>query len=206
MITQNEYRILIQKIAPKYRNVNINWQDWYRQFVYYENMWDQYFKDFLAHRSLQRNEVSIVLWESCPGGLPFPHPNYAFDRNRFNNPIHGTFDKYLKTVCNTFELVWKTPELQNKIIGDVIQELNQKRVLIVDIYPTHGMTLNKQNRHILTSTTFTAYSLPKLNQVLTQLYPEVVSSNVMVSKELFNAGILNCLIGYNLPFHNCTII
>jgi hypothetical protein len=193
MISQNDYQNALRQIGPKFYNVNINWLSWYMQYSYYESMWNNYFQIFLTNYSRANNplDIQFVFWESCPGGMPFPHQNYAFDSNRFNNPIHGTFDSYLKNECVKFGIDWQINNV-NINIGNLIIDLAKKGVVIIDLYPTHGVSLDTTNRVNLFKSLFNSYSMDKLRRIGidTNTYPKN-NNNIKVTPELWNAGIDN---------------
>lgn len=192
MITQVEYVELIKKAAElKFKNININWGSWYTQYLYYETMWKTYFLDFIVEYSklTPQPEIQFVFWESCPGGMPFPHQNYAFDSSCYDNPINGTYDKYLARVCDNFKVVWQGPLQQKNIsIGNLIKILGSNGIIIIDLYPTHGISLKKENRLKLFEKVFKDYSIKKLERIgnLTSGFPK--SSIINVTSELRSAG------------------
>jgi hypothetical protein len=193
MISQNDYQIALGQIGPKFNNLNINWHSWYMQYSYYESMWNNYFHIFLTNYSTVTPHLNIrfVFWESCPGGMPFPHPNYAFDSNRFNNPIHGTFDSYIKNECVRFGSNWQMNNVKRNI-GDILIELAQKGVLIIDLYPTHGVSLDTTNRQNLFANLFGSYSIDKLMNIGSKTSTCLKNDNdIKVTEELWNAGINN---------------
>lgn len=190
MITQVEYESLIKKAAElKFNNINIKWGSWYTQYLYYESMWETYFLDFIVEYSklTPQPEIQFVFWESCPGGMPFPHQNYAFDSSRYDNPINGIYDKYLARVCDKFGVDWKGTK-SHKNIGILIKELGSKGVIIIDLYPTHGISLEKKNRQKLFEKVFEEYSVKKLERIgiLTSGFKK--SSVIHVTSELWSAG------------------
>ena len=193
MITKDQYQELLEKSAErKFLNININWGSWYSQYLYYESMWETYFLDFITEylKLKKRPQIQFVFWESCPGGMPFPHQNYAFDSSRYNNPIDGIYDKYLKELCDKFKVNWgRQKEHQN--IGYLIKEIGKKGVIIIDLYPTHGISLKKENRLKLFDEVFDIYSLIKLKRIgaLTKRFQK--SSNIYVTPELNSAGFNN---------------
>jgi len=193
MISQNDYQIALGKIGPKFNNININWHSWYMQYSYYESMWNNYFQIFFTNYSRVNNPLDIrfVFWESFLGGMPFPHQNYAFDSNRFNNSIHGTFDSYLKNECVRFGIDWQINNVKRNI-GDLIIKFAQEGVLIIDLYPTHDVSLDTTNRENLFRNLFGSYSMDKLRRIgsKTATYPKN-DNNVKVTQELWNAGINN---------------
>ncbi len=195
MISQKDFQIALGKIGPKFKNTNINWHSWYMQYSYYESMWNNYFEIFFTSYSAIDNPVDIqfVFWESCPGGMPFPHQNYAFDSNRFNNLIHGTFDSYLKNECTAFKVEWELNGRKRKI-GDIIIDLAKKGILIIDLYPAHGISLDSTNRQNLFKNLFSSYSIDKLTRIgsNTNSFPKK-NCKIKVTSELWNAGIDNKL-------------
>ena len=192
MITQDKYQSFLENTAErKFKNKNIKWGSWYTQYLYYETMWETYFLDFIAEYSklVTKPEIEFVFWESCPGGMPFPHQNYAFDSSRYNNPIDGIYDKYLARVCKQFSVTWQgKKEEENIRIGDVIKTLGTKGVIIIDLYPTHGISLKKENRLKLFDEVFKDYSIKKLERIgnLTSGFPKL--SIINVTSELWSAG------------------
>ena len=190
MITKDQYQDLLEKSAErKFLNININWGSWYTQYLYYESMWETYFLDFITEYSKLPNppQIQFVFWESCPGGTPFPHQNYAFDSSRYNNPIDGIYDKYLKEVCDKFCVIW-AGQKEHQNIGYLIKEIGKKGVIIIDLYPTHGISLKKENRLKLFEEVFESYSLEKLKRIgaLTKGFQK--SSTIYVTPELHSAS------------------
>jgi hypothetical protein len=100
--------------------------------------------------------------------MPFPHQNYAYDKKRFKNKIDGTFDSYLKNVCDNFQICWKING-KNTSIGDVFNELCNEKIFIVDLYPTHGISLDSSNRKKLFESVFPDYSIKKLEEIVSKL-------------------------------------
>lgn len=194
MISKNDYKNYLSLIGPKFSNPNINWNSWYVQYLYYESMWNDYLQLFLTNYSNVTPPLNIqfVFWESCPGGMPFPHQNYAFDSNRFNNPIHGTFDSYLRNICVCFEINWQINNV-NRNIGDLLIELAQRGILIIDLYPTHGVSLDTTNRQNLFTNLFGSYSMNKLINIGNETNEFPKDNNIKVTQELWNAGINNSM-------------
>lgn len=191
MIEKAEYENALIQIGPRFGNVNINWHSWYMQYVYYESMWNNYFQIFTTQFSNPNKSIHFVFWESCPGGMPFPHQNYAFDSNRFNNPIDGTFDSYLKNVCDCFKIAWKNKN-KNRKIGDIFTDLTQNGILIIDLYPTHGISLDTTNRRNLFNNLLPSYSMPKLRRIRTNTAAFLKNdNNIKVARVLWNTGINN---------------
>jgi hypothetical protein len=191
MILQNDYENQLKKIGAKFNNPNINWNEWYRQFRYYEEMWENYFNKIFINKIDKSKCIKIIFWESCPGGMPFPHQNYVFDTNRFKNNIDGRFDKYLKEVCAKFQIEWKT-RIGNKKIEDLINELCEKNILIIDLYPTHGISLDSTNRKNMITEILPDYSITKLKEIKIEIKKVMTSfcidSKIFLTNELYTAG------------------
>jgi hypothetical protein len=192
----SQYKNLIQKIGGKFENYTDQyWLKWYDQYCYYEkNWWVNYFDSIFltALRKSKKNvKIQFFLWESCPGDMPFPHPNYAFDVNRFNQMIDGTRDKYLKEISNYNDVTQKSVK-SNKTIEVVLNELAKNGIIIVDIYPTHGIRLETEQRKRLFQALFEEYSLTKLSKITDCISKNGInikkSSIIYCSKEIFDAG------------------
>ena len=192
MISQKDFQNALGKIGPKFKNPNINWHSWHMQYSYYESMWNNYFETFISiHSNLVKHiDIQFVFWESCPGGMPFPHQNYAFDSNRFNNSINGIFDTYIKNECDKFKIDWRLNG-KNRLIGDIIIDLAKNGVLIIDLYPTHGISLDKTNRESMYNILFSCYSIDKLTKIGNNLKSIPKNCKIKVTPELWNAGIDN---------------
>jgi hypothetical protein len=195
MIDKEFYAKSLKKIGRKFNNPNIQWDKWYEQYLYYESMWLDYF-DLFIKLNTQQNElnkcIQFVFWESCPGGMPFPHQNYAFDNKRFDNKIDGTFDSYIRSICDLFEIYWKITGKKLKI-EDLIKNLCNKKILIIDLYPTHGISLDSSNRKKLCEKVFPDYSLKKLEEIGLKLNNYCKQSTIFVTSELHNSGIRDSL-------------
>jgi hypothetical protein len=192
MISQECYSNHLKEIAEKFGNVNINWGIWYAQYVVYELMYDNYLLAFIQEyaKKQERPCINIVFWESCPGDMPFPHQNYAFDSSRYNNLYQGRYDTYLRRVCNKFGVSLKV-EKMNKTIGDLMIELASKGILIIDLYPTHGVCLSKKNRTNLFNKVFPSYSIEKLKRVGNLIMDFDKCETIRVTSELWNSGLKN---------------
>jgi hypothetical protein len=188
MISQKRYIVSLKKVARKFNNnKNINWGSWYAQYMGYELMWDNYLFTFIQEYAKEPNRpcIHFVFWESCPGGTPFPHQNYAFNPSRHSIPHNGNSDKYLRSVCWKFGI-----ELDKHItIGALMVELAKKGILIIDLYPTHGVSLDTGNRKNLFKNVFPDYSLEKLTRVGKLIKKFRKCETIRVTSELFNSGL-----------------
>ncbi len=182
---------------------------WFHQYSYYEsNWWLYYFENIFLKNCNFKCDIKLCFLESCPGGKPFPHPNYMFDSNRSNEFLDGNKDKYLLNILKAFKVC-----LNNKnTIELVLKSLSQHNALIVDIYPTHGMTISSRNgnREKYFNHFFNSYTQDKLidisSKILSVSKASVSYSNtIYCSKELHNSGLVNCklkILGINNPsFH-----
>jgi hypothetical protein len=188
MISQKRYIVSLKKVARKFNNnKNINWGSWYAQYMGYELMWDNYLFAFIQEYAKEPNRpcIHFVFWESCPGGTPFPHQNYAFNPSRHSIPYNGNSDKYLRSVCWKFGI-----ELDKHItIGALMVELAKKGILIIDLYPTHGVSLKTGNRKNLFENVFPDYSLEKLKRVGNLIKDFDKCETIRVTSELLNSGL-----------------
>jgi hypothetical protein len=180
LLKPGDYEYYIKEMGAKFKSPNVQWPQWYTQFCYYEEKWDSYYKEFLLEIKKNQNKpIQFVLWESCPGGMPFPHQNYVFDDFRYKNQINGVTDKYLKNVCVRNGIAWK-----NKEIGNIIEELQRNQILIIDLYPTHGISLDSTNRQNLLDKIFDKYSIKKLEKIGNDLTNYLKNRTILISNEL----------------------
>jgi len=120
---------------------------WHQQCVHYEECWIDYFTTiFLTHRNDQM-ESRVILWESCPGGTPFPHPNYAF--SNLDNQLHYHRDRFLIKSSKCFGIEWKNVHGVPKTKRILLGELAERNCFIMDLLPTHGMVMTKIRPKIL---------------------------------------------------------
>jgi len=202
LLGSNDYEYYIKEMGAKFKSPNVQWLEWYRQFCYYEKKWDKYYNQFL--RIIKKNQnipIQFVLWESCPGGMPFPHQNYVFDDFRFKNQINGVTDKYLKNVCVKNHISWK-----NKEIGNIIEDLLKNHILIIDLYPTHGISLDSTNRENLFNKIFDTYSIKKLEEIGNDLTNYFKNDIIFISNELKIIGSKKNAIRKALKLNNIPIL
>lgn len=116
---------------------------WYAQYLKYENDWDYYFHNiFLPNFPKDKCEINIILYESGPGGFSFPHPNYMFLSEMLDQKIHNQkMDIYIKRVLDMAKITTIPPTRRDKL-----SELAKKRYLIIDLLPTHGLTLKDRSK------------------------------------------------------------
>lgn len=148
---------------------------WYGQYLKYENDWYYYFHNiFLPNFPKDGNcEINIILFESGPGGFSFPHPNYMFLSEMLDQEIyHQHMDTYINDVFRKAEINTNQMTRRGKLI-----ELAQKRYLIIDLLPTHGITLKNRkviwkNDHVRTK------ALEKIE------YSKIKTKEILKCKEL----------------------
>lgn len=99
--------------------------------------------------------------------MPFPHPNYAFNHLTIESHIHGIYDKYLSRVCTKFGIPWVNLRITRKV---VLISLAQKNINIIDLFPTHGISLNNSERNCLYHDIYDTYSLEFLNHIKTEIF------------------------------------
>lgn len=191
--TWHDYKMAFNSLSGFSRLNDYYWSLWFQQYSYYENnWWNYYFNNiFLNKWNSQTNCIKVCLLESCPGDKPFPHPNYIFDSNRANEKLDGRRDKYLISILRTFGITW-----EKKTITESLVELSVNGVLVIDIYPTHGMRINTKNRKTFFTHFFNSYSQEKLNAIYTDIYninrkAPNINSIIHCSNELYNAGLDN---------------
>jgi len=189
--TWHDYKMAFNTLSGFSRLNDYYWPLWFEQYSYYENnWWNYYFNNiFLNKWKSQTNCIKVCLLESCPGDKPFPHPNYIFDGNRANEKLDGRRDKYLISILRTFGITW-----EKKTITESLVEISVNGVLVVDIYPTHGMRINTKNRKTFFTHFFDSYSQEKLNAIYTDIYninrkAPNINSIIHCSNELYNAGL-----------------
>lgn len=115
---------------------------WYAQYLKYENDWYYYFHNiFLPNLNPTEDcTINIVLYESGPGGFSFPHPNYMFLSEMLDQPIYNQhMDKYINRVL---DLAGITASLSTR--REKLSELAKNGYLIIDLLPTHGITLKNR--------------------------------------------------------------
>jgi len=124
-----------------------NTPHWHEQNTQYENWWIDYFKTiFLPHRN--PNAISkVIIWESCPGGTPFPHPNYAFFN--LHVPLHFNRDRFLINAAKCIKIKWKDEHANPLTKLQLLTELAKHNYFIMDILPTHGMVMTKVRPKLL---------------------------------------------------------
>jgi hypothetical protein len=81
----------------------------------------------------------------------------------------------------------------NRNIGDLLIELAQRGILIIDLYPTHGVSLDTTNRQNLFTNLFGSYSMNKLINIGNETNEFPKDNNIKVTQELWNAGINNSM-------------
>ncbi len=186
------------------------WSIWFHQYHYYEsNWWLYYFESIFLKNFNSKCDIKLCFLESCPGGKPFPHPNYIFDSNRSSEFLDGNKDNYLLNILKAFKV-----SLNNKnSLEVVLKSLAQQNVLIIDIYPTHGMTISSrnENREKYFNHFFNSYTQDKLIDISSKIFSVSktsvnYSNTIYCSRELHNSGIVNSKLNYlgiNNPSFTC---
>lgn len=203
MVNWQEYKNVFQPVGLKYNKYSdFHWINWFMQYEYYErNWWDYYFNNiFLRYCDISAN-IQLYFWESCPGGMPFPHPNYVFDRNHSLEVISNYSGRYLIKIANKNKMNW-----ENKNYIDLLSELSKIGILIVDIYPCHGISLKSKQRKNYLKILYPSYSMNKLHRIDSEIKRlkngviPIYSNTIYCSSEIFRAGLDNS----NLTFNSTT--
>jgi hypothetical protein len=164
------------------KNKNIDWNQWYYQYLFYKTNWEIYFRQIVIPNLINNLEFTLIFWESCPGGMPFPHPNYAFNQLTINSPLHGIYDKYLARVCTNSGIKLTTnPKMTRQ---KALEELAKKYIIIIDLFPTHGISLNKKERDSLYNDEIFQYSLDNLTSLFNELKGKYICTNVYSTQEI----------------------
>jgi len=138
-----------------------DYKEWKRQFTFYEKQWKEYFtKIFLPIIKKEKSlkSIDLIIWESCPGGMVFPHPNYAF--NNLSAKVIWPRDRFLiEAAKKAYNASWevvktevtkvtkKQPDEVTK--KDLLQAISTKGYLIIDLLPTHGFVMKNIRKKIL---------------------------------------------------------
>ena len=119
---------------------------WYTQFLKYEHDWIYYFNHIFRPNFKNNKPFTVILFESGPGGFCFPHPNYMFLSEMLDEyNLNAHMDNYLNRVIRSVGLNPKN----HKTRRDKLLELASNSILIIDLFPTHGIGLNTVSRKTL---------------------------------------------------------
>ena len=119
---------------------------WYTQFLKYEHDWIYYFNHIFRPNFKNNKPFRVILFESGPGGICFPHPNYMFLSEMLDEyNLNAHMDNYLNRVIRSVGLNPKN----HKTRRDKLLELASNSILIIDLFPTHGIGLNTVSRKTL---------------------------------------------------------
>jgi hypothetical protein len=122
-------------------------RQWLTQTNQYEDWWNQYITNiYIPHRNREVIPMAI-LWESCPGGTPFPHPNYAFAN--LSCALRYPSDMYLINAAKSIGLKWKNEIGQPKTKELLLLEMAQLGYFIMDLLPTHGFHMSSLRKKLL---------------------------------------------------------
>jgi hypothetical protein len=116
----------------------------YPNYVNYENAWLDYYNTIFHPNMDQSKQIRLFIAESAPNGI-YPNPNYAFDLGTRANLLAYPRDAYL---WNYFRGVF--PASTTKITKEkALIMLSKQNILILDLLPTHGIQLERDERETL---------------------------------------------------------
>lgn len=135
---------------------------WLYQIKFYEESWEDYFCNIFLRifNEEKLQEIKVIIWESCPGGMVFPHPNYAF--TNLDKLVIWPRDKFLIEAAKKASgngLNWadikadikKDFDYPEPTKRDVLNWISKKGYLIMDLLPTHGFEMKNIRKKISTS-------------------------------------------------------
>ena len=156
MLTLNQYCNFRNQFMNHYGNLPL--EPSYNNYQGYEISWENY---IINAANILKNgpairRIGLIVMESGPGSDVHPHPNYIFHNT--NESIHGNGDTYLKNIFNGTHLQQgyyhnglTKQNCLDQLLVQIDAEGNQRPVILLDILPTHGISLNAQARSFLTS-------------------------------------------------------
>ena len=146
-------------------NYTFDHKKWLNQIIFYEESWKYYFCNiFMPIFNEKKNEeelqeIKVIIWESCPGGMVFPHPNYAF--NNLDEPLIWPRDKFLiEAAKKVFNRNWAgikqdincdKSTKRDITKRDILNWISKEGYLIMDLLPTHGFEMKNIRKKITTS-------------------------------------------------------
>jgi len=143
LISFEEYVGYISQVRTTFGEEKDQWNYYISYVIHETGWWESYFEGIFLKHFDKKNPIQLVFWESGPEieleRSQLPHPNYAF--YGLHKTIHGTKDKYLKTIYNI-----TGGKFQKKTKRKILEELSAKNYLIIDLYPTHAIKISGKNR------------------------------------------------------------
>jgi hypothetical protein len=131
----------------------------YQEYQNYHLLWENYILNIVFPALQQLNNspsrIGLIEMESAPGGVIHPHPNYIF--NNMHN-IVGAKDAYLKNIFNGSHLnhgYYTNGLTKNDCLCQLINMTDFtgviRPIILFDILPSHGITLNTHIRNLINS-------------------------------------------------------
>lgn len=164
----DKYKELIQKVyMNKYetRTIYLSPEDWnnsYKSYIEHEEAWWEYFQNIFIPKlkNSKSKKITLVFWESGPAvedieENQLPHKNYSFYR------MDDLRNSYLKKVCEKAQILINSKTTKK----EALIKLSEKKWLIIDLYPTHGIKLGGKGVRDKLVNIFDDYTIPKLKEV-----------------------------------------
>ena len=128
----------------------------YNDYVQYETLWENYILNAAAILAAGPaiNRLGLIAMESAPGTTNHPHPNYIFHNT--HTIINGNSDSYLRNIYNGAHInygLYHNDLTKQQCLDGLLNQTdnlaNQRPIILFDLFPTHGITLNTNHRTFL---------------------------------------------------------
>jgi hypothetical protein len=184
LISFEEYVGYISQVRTTFGEEKDQW-NYYISYVIHETAWwEAYFKGIFLKNFEIKNPIQIVFWESGPGieleRSQLPHPNYAF--YNLAKKLKKE-DSYLAQIYN-ISCNKANSNIDNATKKDILIEISEKNYLIIDLYPTHAIKLNKDARKKF-SKIFKEYTIRKLQEIKKEIQKENAKGDLLFNNETF---------------------
>jgi len=138
MLNFQQYANSLNNISPRIGGLAN-----YGSYFQFENDWIDYYNNIFQHNFHPNLQIRLIVCESCPNGN-YPNANYIFDANCLANIVNCKRDKYLQQIYNGVFPRVAINHLPTKM--QALVDLSQENILILDLLPTHGITLSTNDR------------------------------------------------------------
>jgi hypothetical protein len=186
-----EYKKFINEVKENILNDENEW-NYYISYVIHEMAWwESYFKNIFLNNFNPYKPIQLVFWESGPGienisKKQLPNKNYAF-YNLEKKFEARKDDQYLAQVHNICYPERKNSKKRNPTKKDILIKISKTNYLIIDIYPTHAIKLDKDARG-KSSNIFNKYTIRKLQKIKNEIKKENPKVDLQFNQKTFCPG------------------
>ena len=187
-ISKNAYQDFLKRVSSRLVGLGN-----YADYTCFEKDWLYYFEKIYLPNCNKKLPPRIIIAESAPGGVYVRNVNFIFHTTFLKKRICSTRDVYLYRYYRGVFPATSIKSVKALTKEQALIDLAKQNILILDLLPTHGITIKSKERTKIKTTLLGSIDYSKISQFKNQKIDYVFS----VPPRLYDVGMCNIHLGPN---------